>query len=33
MIVLHTQDDTIIREDADVAKGDFVSIYGENIGA
>ena len=33
MIVIYTQDKTIIRENADVATGDFVNLYGEKLGA
>ncbi len=33
MIVIYTQDNTIIRENADAAKGDLVSLYGEKLGA
>ena len=32
MIVIYTQENTIIRKDADTAKGDLVSIYGEKLG-
>lgn len=32
MIVIYTQDNTIIRKDADTAKGDLVSLYGEKLG-
>ena len=33
MIVIYTQDNTIIRENADAARGDLISLYGEKIGA
>lgn len=33
MIVIYTQDNTIIRKDADAAKADLVSLYGEKLGA
>ena len=33
MIVIYTQDNTIIREDADSARGDLVSLYGEKLGS
>ncbi len=33
MIVIYTQDETFIREDADAAKGILTSVYGERIGA
>ncbi len=33
MIVIYTQDETIIRNDADDAKSVFISVYGEKIGA
>ena len=33
MIVIYTQDNTIIRKDADAAREDLVSIYGEKLGA
>ena len=33
MIVIYTQDETIIRTDADAAKTDFFSVYGEKLGA
>ena len=33
MIVIYTQDNTIIREDADAAQGDLISLYGEKLGA
>lgn len=33
MIVIYTQDNTIIRKDADAAREDIVNIYGEKLGA
>lgn len=33
MIVIYTQDNTIIRENADDARGDLISLYGEKLGA
>ena len=33
MIVIYTQDNTIIRENADAAQGDLISLYGEKLGA
>ena len=33
MIVIYTQDNTIIRENADTAQGDLISLYGEKLGA
>lgn len=33
MIVIYTQDNTIIKNDADAAKGDFINLYGEKLGA
>lgn len=33
MIVIYTQDDTIIRNDADDAKEDLVDLYGVKLGA
>ena len=32
MIVIYTQDETIIRNDADAAKKDLFSVYGEKLG-
>ena len=32
MIVIYTQDNTIIRNDADSAKGDLIYLYGEKLG-
>ena len=32
MIVIFTQDNTIIRENADAARGDLISLYGEKLG-
>ena len=33
MIVIYTQDNTIMRENADDARGDLISLYGEKLGA
>lgn len=33
MIIIYTQDKTIIRNDADAARRDFISLYGEKLGA
>lgn len=33
MIVIYTQDNTIIRENADAAREDLISLYGEKLGA
>ena len=33
MIVIYTQDNTIIRENADATRGDLISLYGEKLGA
>lgn len=33
MIVIYTQDETVIRNDADAAKKTLVSVYGEKLGA
>ena len=33
MIVIYTQDNTIIRDNADAARGDLTSLYGEKLGA
>ena len=33
MIVIYTQDETIIKKDADAAKGDLIRVYGEKLGA
>ena len=33
MIVIYTQDNTIIRENADAARGELISLYGEKLGA
>ena len=33
MIIIYTQDNTIIRKNADVAKNDLVEPYGEKLGA
>ena len=32
MIVIYTQDETIIKKDANAAKGDLVRVYGEKLG-
>ena len=32
MIVIYTQDNTIIRDNADGARGDLISLYGEKLG-
>ena len=32
MIVIYTQDNTIIREDADSAREDLISLYGVKLG-
>ena len=32
MIVIYTQDETFIRDDADAAKSILLSIYGEKLG-
>ncbi len=33
MIVIYTLDNTIIREDAEVAERDLINLYGEILGA
>ncbi len=33
MIVIYTQDNTIIRENADAAMEDLINLYGEKFGA
>ncbi len=33
MIVIYTQDNTIIRKDADAAKADLIHLYGDKLGA
>ena len=33
MIVIFTQDNTIISKDADSARADLISLYGEKLGA
>lgn len=33
MIVIYTQDNTIIRKDADAARDDLLGLYGEKLGA
>ena len=33
MIVIYTQDETFLREDADAAKGVLASVYGKKLGA
>lgn len=32
MIVIYTQDNTIIKNDADAARGDLINLYGEKLG-
>ena len=32
MIVIYTQDETFIRDDADAAKNVLLSVYGEKLG-
>ena len=32
MIVIYTQDETIIKDNADAAKRDLLSVYGEKLG-
>ena len=32
MILIYTQDETIIKDNADVAKNDLIRIYGEKLG-
>ena len=32
MIVIYTQNNTIIRDNADAARGDLISLYGEKLG-
>lgn len=32
MLIIYTQDGTIIREDADAAKKDMIILYGKKIG-
>ena len=32
MIVIYTQDNTIIRENADSARKDLIDLYGEKLG-
>ena len=32
MIVIYTQDNTIIKKDAEAARGDLISLYGEKLG-
>ncbi len=32
MIAIYTQDNTIIKNDADDAKGDLIDLYGEKLG-
>lgn len=31
MIVIYTQDNTIIRDNADAAREDLISLYGEKL--
>lgn len=33
MVVIYTQDNTIIRSDADAARKDLISLYGEKLGS
>ena len=33
MIVIYTQDETYIRDDADAAKSILITVYGEKLGA
>ncbi len=33
MIVIYTQDYTVLKKDADVAKEDLIRIYGKKLGA
>lgn len=33
MIVIYTQDETIIKDDADAAKRDLIRVYGKKLGA
>lgn len=33
MITIYTQDETIIKNNADAAKDDLIKIYGEKLGA
>lgn len=33
VIVIYTQDETIIRDSADAAKADLISVYGDKLGA
>ena len=33
MIVIYTQDETYIRDDADAAKSVLIEVYGEKLGA
>lgn len=32
MVVIYTQDETIIRDNADAAKADLISVYGDKLG-
>lgn len=32
MIVIYTQDETIIKDSADAAKNDLIRLYGEKLG-
>lgn len=32
MIVIYTQENTIIKNDADTAKGELINLYGEKLG-
>ena len=33
MIVIYTHDNTIIKDNADAARGDLINLYGEKLGA
>lgn len=33
MVVIYTQDKTIIRDNADAAKAELISVYGDKLGA
>ena len=33
MIIIYTQDETIIKKDADAAKGVLTTVYGEKLGS
>lgn len=32
MVVIYTQNETIIRDSADAAKADLISVYGDKLG-